>query len=90
MELKKLYFVEFGDPDFTASYNWDSKPHCPMFVVAKDYNEAASKALVFIEYEPKPIRKIINLDGDLNPIEEREIKEIKIKAVKLASENVIW
>ncbi len=63
MEVKKLYMVEFGD---VAPGMFSTKPS--VFVIAKDYNEAAFKATWYIKNkkkaEPPPV---LTSDGSLNP-----------------------
>lgn len=64
MEVKKLFLAEFGE---TAGTNmFSTRPS--VFVIAKDYNEAAYKAAWYIENkkktEPPPV---LTSDGSLNP-----------------------
>jgi hypothetical protein len=86
MENKKLFIVEFGDPDISQS--WRSGSQSPIFVVATDYNQAANKAIAYIESKQKNKHDIIGPDGSLDLPKERE--EIKIKAVKIAGDEIIW
>jgi hypothetical protein len=85
--MKKLLFiVEFGEPEFINT--WRSSPQSPVFVVAKDYNEAGDKALAYVEYKNslKP-KTVLTEDGSLN---KSTNESIKIKAIRLASEEVVW
>jgi len=85
--MKKLLFiVEFGEAEIINT--WKSSSQQPVYVVAKDYNEAGEKALSYVEYKnsfkPKKI-----LDGD-NSLINTTNEPIKIKAIRLASEEVVW
>jgi len=84
MENKKLFIVEFGEPSY-SSYSYSQQP---IYVVAMDYNDAAEKALAYVEYK-KTInpKKILTNDGSLNN-ETDEV--VKIKGIKIASEEVVW
>ena len=85
--MKKLLFVvEFGEPEVINS--WRSSPQSPVFVVAKDYNEAGDKALAYVEYKNslKP-KKILDED---NSLIKTTNESLKIKAIRLASEEVVW
>lgn len=88
MEEKKLFVVEFGEAEigYTSYCNCSQKP---IFVVARDFNEAANKATLYVEYKKanKPPKKVLDSYGDL--IKEKE-EDIKIKTVKLAGEEVVW
>jgi hypothetical protein len=95
MEEKKLFIVEFGEPELNGGF-WAGS-YCrqsPIFVVAKDYNEAADKAMAYVEYKktitPKPKRDVLTSDGSLNYFREETDEPIKIRGIKLASEEVIW
>lgn len=90
MKDKKLFIVEFGAPD--VIHSWSVCKQDPVFVVAKDYNEAANKAMMYIEYKEKnkPEKSIISYDGSLDLSKDDNNDMIKIKAIKLATEEVIW
>jgi hypothetical protein len=95
MEEKKLFLVEFGDPELSGFWSGCHYGQNPVFVVAKDYNEAAEKALAYVEYKrsiaPKPKRDVLTSDGSLNNFRyDTQNEEIKIRAIKLASEDVVW
>ena len=84
---RKLFIVEFGEPHVGMSFSLAPEPS--VFVVAKDYNEAAAKALEHIKNkvnnEPK---SIFTEDGSLrNDLLNK--KELNVKAVRYAGE-VIW
>lgn len=95
MEEKKLFIVEFGEPDVIGGF-WSGCHHSqsPLFVVAKDYNEAANKALAYVEYKktitPKPKKDVLTSDGSLNNFWDETEENIKIRLIKLASEEVVW
>ncbi len=94
MKDKKLFIVEFGKPElgFGSMFGFDSNIQQPVYVVANDYNEAASKALAYAQYkkENAPTKSVIGLDGSLRPTNNNENEEIRVRSVKLASEEVIW
>jgi hypothetical protein len=88
---KKLFIVEFGRPElgFGSMFGFASNVQQPVYVIASDYNEAAEKALAYVEYKRKTTpRNILTDDGSLNPIKDDD--EIKVKAVKLAADEIIW
>jgi hypothetical protein len=84
MEDKKLFIVEFGEAGGSL---WNCCSQKPIYVVAKNYNEAADKAMLYVEYKMKN-KPVITSDGSLYKREEEEI--IKVNAVKLAGEEVLW
>ena len=79
MEEKKLFYVEFGEPKVRMSFSSLFNSIQPVFVVAKDYNEAAEKALAYIEYKRsiEPKRSVLTSD-------------VRIRSVSIASEDVVW
>lgn len=85
--MKKLLFiVEFGEAEIINTYR--SSQQSPIFVVANDYNEAADKALAYIEYKNSlKLKNVLTEDGSLNKTTN---EPIKIKAIRLASEEVVW
>lgn len=88
MEDKKLFIVEFGQPVMPNIMNWNGSTVKPVYVVARDYNEAAGKAMIYLESkmrnEPK---SVIGMDGSLNlQVDEK----IEIVAVKLAATEILW
>lgn len=92
MEDKKLFIVEFGKPEHGMSLpfmNFHTQP--PVYVIAKDYNEAASKGLAYAEYKKQntPQKSVLDSDGSLNNLDEKD-EEIKVKAVRLAAEEIVW
>lgn len=85
--MKKLLFiVEFGEAEITNT--WRSSPQQPIYVVAKDYNEAGEKALSYVEYKNslKP-KKILDED---NSLIKTTNESLKVKAIRLACEEVVW
>jgi len=90
MDKKLLFLVEFGEPQVGFAFNFGNQS--PIYVVAKDYNEAAEKALAYVEYKKitAPKKNILTRDGSLNKSEDFADDEVKIRAIKLASEDVVW
>ena len=91
MEEKKLFYVEFGEPKVRMSFSSLFNSIQPVFVVAKDYNEAAEKALAYIEYKRsiEPKRSVLTSDGSLNRHMDEE-EDVRIRSVSIASEDVVW
>ena len=87
MEERKLFIVEFGGNN---SDMWNYCAQKPIYVVAKDYNEAANKATLYIEWkrENNP-KKVIDDDGSLLNSDRKEEK-YHVVAVKSAGDEVIW
>ena len=92
MEDKKLFYVEFGEPRVRMSLSFSFNPIQPVFVVATDYNQAAEKALAYIEYKRslEPRKGVLTSDGSLNRHMDEEPEEVKIRSVSIASEDVVW
>jgi len=91
MEKKLLFYVEFGEPRLRGLSFSFSTGQAPVFVVAKDYNEAAEKALAYVEYKNnnQEKRSILTPDGSLdNSAIDKE--DVKIKSISIASEEVVW
>jgi hypothetical protein len=90
MSDKKLFIVEFGEPSVSGFLSLRFGPK-PIYVIAKDYNEAATKAQLYMEAKKAnmPPKSILDFDGSLNNTKEEE-EEIKIVAVRLASDEIIW
>lgn len=85
MKEKKLFIVEFGEPNIGMFTSKQSS----VFVIANDYNEAASKALIYEENKRnlEKSKNILTGDGSLN----RDVlnnDEIKISAIKFAGEVI--
>lgn len=91
MSDKKLFIVEFGEPTMPNFMNFRFGGPKPVYVVARDYNEAAGKAQMYMEAKKAsmPKKSILDDDGSLNSRTEID-NEIKIVAVRLASEEIIW
>lgn len=83
-EGSKLFIVEFGNPD-TGNYISFGSSQKPLFVIAKNYDEAAEKATNWIEVK-KTTASVLTSDGDLRI----NTDELKIKAIKLACEELVW
>jgi hypothetical protein len=92
MEKKLLFYVEFGEPRLRGLSFTFGGSQAPVFVVAKDYNEAAEKALAYVEYKNSDDgnkRSILTADGSLdNSVLDKE--DIKIKSISIASEDIVW
>jgi len=89
MEKKLLFCVEFGESRLSGM-SFSGSGQAPVFVVAKDYNEAAEKALAYVEYKNNQVkRSILTPDGSLD---NRVInkKDVSIKSISIASEEVVW
>lgn len=93
MEEKKLFLVEFGEPDI--AYNKFSMNYEPaIFVIARDYNEAANKAMIYIESKQKTeeSRSVLTEDGSLNNAflnSNKKEKKPEIRAIKFAGEVIL-
>ena len=88
----KLFYVEFGEPETPGYYGGSgSSRQKPLYVIARTYDEAAKKAMSYVEFQQDVIqetKKIIDADGSL--VLHTDDDCIKIKAVKLASEEIIY
>lgn len=90
----KLFIVEFGNPDMglmffsSTSNNYQN----PLYVIATSYDEAVSKAMIYVETKMDERNSemgggIIDRDGSLHlPNEET----LTVKAVRLATDEVVW
>jgi hypothetical protein len=92
MESKKLFYIEFGEAQQSLQMSLFAPPSQiqPLYVVATGYDEAAEKALAYVEYkqfhEPQNI-----LDDDGSLISPSSTKQkIRIKTIKIASDEVVW
>lgn len=82
----KLFYVEFGEPDFEGFSIFTGKyTQLPLFVIAKSYDEAVSKALLHVETTQES-GSVISSDGSLDLNKD----EIKIKSIRLASDEIIF
>lgn len=77
--------VEFGEPDRGGWVSYGSTDPC--YVIAESYDEAAQKALVYKSQSIEP-SKILDWDGSLN-IRDKDGKELKVKSVKIVSNEII-
>jgi len=94
MKEKKLYYVEFGEPRPAGgfmSFQLSGNLLSSVYVVANDYNEAASKAKAYGECKQAFNLKsnIFTEDGSLKN-NSNENQEIKIRAITIVSDDVIW
>lgn len=85
VENLKLFVVEFGQPDLGNYISFGGKQK-PLFVMAKNYNEAAEKAMTFAESRAEN-QSVVGYDGSLNISPD---DELKIKSVKLACDEIVW
>ena len=93
MELKKLFFVEFGEPSPQMSFTMfggSGSSVRPIYVVAKDYNDASVKAGMWLEdyMQNNPESQNI-LDGDGSLKTPQRKQNIQIISVKLLSDTII-
>jgi len=96
-----LFLVEISNfelPRKNGLFMLSFSSHVPMYVIAKDYNEAFHKATFKIEAllkERKQGRKgdsIFDSDGSLRQdrISMEEVEEPKIVGIKLIEDIVVW
>jgi len=103
MKEKKLFFVDFGMGEsrgvkispFRGIVCDDDDTESSVFVVASDYNEAAEKALAYVEYkksiENGKKKSVLTPDGSLNNwVNDKEKDAIKIKSIGIVDEDVVW
>lgn len=90
--MKKLFYVEFGQPVTLGAYYGSSSIVKPMFVIADNFQEAGEKAInKLIKGETKDESiQVLTSDGSINPILLQESKTPKINSIKLISEEVIF
>jgi hypothetical protein len=98
----KLFLIEvtnFEIPRKIGRFMLNFSSNTPMYVIAKDYNEAFHKATFKIEEllkEQKNVKKpetLFDEDGSLRRnifIEDEEKEEPKIIGIKLIEDIVIW
>lgn len=88
MKNQQLYFVEFGKPDPPgfSSFSFSEKKK-PLFVMASGYEEAAQKALAFAS-EKSENTPVVSYDGSLCIPSEED--ELRVKSVKLVSDEIVW
>jgi hypothetical protein len=74
------------------SFSFGSPALSPVYVVARDYNEAASKAFAFAEYKRTiaPKKSVLTPDGSLVNRNDEDNEDIKIRSISVVSDDVIW
>lgn len=77
--MKNLYEIDFNDNK--GVFSW-GVTRSSIYVIAESYEQAAVKAMLYLESKPK---QIIDEDGSL----QQEAK-LAIKAIRLISDEVIW
>jgi hypothetical protein len=94
MEEKKLFYVEFGEPRPSGfmQFSFGNPGLSPVYVVAKDYNEAVNKAMVYAEFKKEFNKKgsILDENGSLRNTVKNDDEEIKIRSIAVISDDVIW
>jgi hypothetical protein len=89
--MKKLFLIEFGQPESSnysqGMFYFTSGGVNPnsAYVVADNYEQALIKAAIYVEGKSGEKRSVVDYDGSLN----LNNLEIKIKAIKLISEEVV-
>lgn len=89
MENKKLFIVEFGTNRRQPRRFFGEEESDSIYVIAKDYNEAANKATVYAESKLKKHKSLLTSDGSLN-LEQIEEGPPQVIGVRLAGEEIIW
>lgn len=87
MEGYKIFLVEFGKPDLSNFVSF-GRGQDPVFVLAKDYNEASKKALLFAEERLKTQKSNSILDSDGSLILDNA-DNLQVKSVKIVSNEII-
>jgi len=89
MEDRNLFLVEFGEGHRERhSMSFSGPAVKPIYVVAKDYNQAAQKAQFYLDAKLEEIANegVLASDGSLNNSNELNIKIVGVGHVS----NVIW
>lgn len=90
MEDKKLFIVDFEAKRRSRRvFGILGEESDSIYVIARDYNEAANKATVYAESRSKEPKNILTSDGSLN-LEEAEGGIPQVVGVRLAGEEIIW
>lgn len=84
-ETHKLFIVGFGEPQGDSGWITIGGSNKPVYVIAKDYNEAANKAMEWAENK-KETASVITSDGSLNLSKN----EIKINSIKICCDEIIF
>lgn len=82
---KKLYIVEFGRPSPQGFHFSSAGAHEPLYVVAGSYDEAAAKAITYVEHKTS-VQNILDSDGSLRNFDS----DVNVKMVKLACDEIVW
>ena len=88
MDGQKLFYVEFGEPNEQNFMGFSTgNNEKPIFVIARNYNLAATKATQYLnDKKNENAESILTADGSLrNDVQKSE----KIVAIKLVSDNII-
>lgn len=88
MSEKKLFVVEFGEPQVQTMFSLGGSSIKPIYVIANDYNGASIKASMYLKEHLQTNPQSI-LDGD-GSLKTSKPAEIQIIAVKLLSDELIW
>lgn len=93
MNEQKLFCVEFGEPNEQNFMGFPSgNNEKPIFVIARNYNEASIKASNYLKNnKTENSESIFTADGSLkNDVKKsKQIVAIQIVAIKLISDNII-
>ena len=87
-ENKDMYVIEIGRERANRS-SFFAPPVKLIYVIATSYNNAAKKAMVYIEAAEQNTAPVtFNKEGDLNLKEDEG--DLKIKSISLFSDELIW
>ena len=89
MEEKNLFIVEFGEGHKERhSMSFGGPAVKPIYVVAKDYNQAAQKAQFYLDTKLEEIANngVLESDGSLSNNNQLNIKIVGVGHVS----NIIW
>ena len=84
----KIFLVEFGKPDL-SSYGSFGQKQDPVFVLAKNFDEASQKAFLYAENRLNNEKSKSILDSDGSLILDATEVELQIKSVKIVSNEII-
>lgn len=87
-EKKILFVVDIGRISERDQYLSLEPNYKSIFVVARDYNEAANKASLWLEYKiQNRSKRVLTHDGSLDT---EEYIPPKILGIKMAQDEVLW